>query len=216
MLFFRTTIFLCRFVKSLLSKGQSTVLDMWWQQLIKDIWHDSNIQYELEYSTTFSWAGEVKFQSYFYVQISSYTWYIRFLIDWVEVYSQWYSTWNYYTISYTHNVVSWWEHTATFKVCGGRSGSYNYAAFDFSYQNCYWYIYFTPKVLNTPWVWIPFETKAIWNLSWINLFWKNLTNSSYKEFFAWLETNTATVWSITPWNFVGYLKIWDYKIPYYK
>jgi len=51
----------------------------------------------------------------------------------------------------------------------------------------------------------------LWEPGYITIFW--VYN---KDFFAWIETTTATTWNITPWNFVGYLKIGDYKIPYYK
>lgn len=29
------------------------------------------------------------------------------------------------------------------------------------------------------------------------------------------KISSVTTWNITPWNFVGYLQVWDYKIPYY-
>jgi len=52
------------------------------------------------------------------------------------------------------------------------------------------------------WLWELWTMTIFWVYNW--------------EFFAWIETTEATTWTITPWNFVWYLQIWDYKIPYYK
>lgn len=59
---------------------------------------------------------------------------------------------------------------------------------------------------------LPREVEDIWNLAIMTLFW---IHTDWKEYL-WQETNSAITWDITPWNFVWYLKIWDYKIPYYK
>lgn len=58
--------------------------------------------------------------------------------------------------------------------------------------------------------WIPLFQKNIWEMSFINITWV-----SEWIFYLWKETNSATVWEIAPWNFVGYIQIWKYKIPYY-
>ena len=58
--------------------------------------------------------------------------------------------------------------------------------------------------------WYAMSIVGLWNLWYITIFWLQDTN-----FYMWEETTTATTWSITPWNFVWYLQIWDYKIPYY-
>lgn len=59
-------------------------------------------------------------------------------------------------------------------------------------------------------VWLPKEIKNIGTL-WISTIW-GIHN---KEFYAQASTTTVTTWEITPGNFVGYLNIWGYKIPYY-
>ena len=58
---------------------------------------------------------------------------------------------------------------------------------------------------------VPTKVEEIGAQTVLNIFW-----IFDGEFFVWIETENATTWSITPWNFVGYLQIWDYKIPYYK
>lgn len=57
---------------------------------------------------------------------------------------------------------------------------------------------------------IPSEVIALWEQLTVNIFW--IVDN---EFYVWEEVATATTWSITPWNFVWYIKIWKYKIPYY-
>lgn len=72
-------------------------------------------------------------------------------------------------------------------------------------------------------VWFPKEIKSIWEYWAINVWWvrnwvlfnwfntlfnNSLTTSSE-------TTTTATAGSITPWNFAGYLVLWNKKIPYY-
>lgn len=56
----------------------------------------------------------------------------------------------------------------------------------------------------------PNGLKAIWDLGTITIFW--IINN---DFFVGVTSNTATTGSITPGNFVGYIKIGNYKIPYY-
>lgn len=51
------------------------------------------------------------------------------------------------------------------------------------------------------WIWEDWSTIIFWLADWV--------------FYVWEEKTTATAWSITPWNFVGYLQIGKYKIPYY-
>lgn len=58
---------------------------------------------------------------------------------------------------------------------------------------------------------IPSEVKGIWQNLISPFFW-----IIDWQFYVWKEVQSASTWSITPWNFVGYLQIWDYKIPYYK
>lgn len=57
----------------------------------------------------------------------------------------------------------------------------------------------------------PREIKTIWELAVLTLFWLHIDWSNY----VWTESTIAVTWWITPWNFVGYVKIWNYKIPYY-
>lgn len=57
---------------------------------------------------------------------------------------------------------------------------------------------------------VPSEIISLWEQLTVNIFW-----IVGDEFYVWEEVATATTWNITPWNFVGYLQIWKYKIPYY-
>lgn len=59
-------------------------------------------------------------------------------------------------------------------------------------------------------IWIPTEVKNIWQSTNINIFWVN-----GDSFFSWWETTVITTWSIAPGNFVWYVQLWKYKIPYY-
>lgn len=58
--------------------------------------------------------------------------------------------------------------------------------------------------------WKPKSVSSIWSLGIISIFWV-----IEKEFYLWEETQTASTGSITPWNFVWYIQVWKYKIPYY-
>jgi len=66
--------------------------------------------------------------------------------------------------------------------------------------------------LNKKWDYsfIPSEILSLWEQLTVNIFW--IVDN---EFYVWEEVATATTWTITPWNFVGYLQIGKYKIPYY-
>lgn len=57
---------------------------------------------------------------------------------------------------------------------------------------------------------IPLNITSIWDTGYVNIFGKDGNN-----FFTWLEPNSVTTGAITPWNFVGYIQIGKYKIPYY-
>ena len=57
----------------------------------------------------------------------------------------------------------------------------------------------------------PTKVVGIGGLTWPVLFW--LDNSG--NFYVWNEVITATTGSIAPGNFVGYVQIGKYKIPYY-
>lgn len=57
----------------------------------------------------------------------------------------------------------------------------------------------------------PLEVVHIGGQTWPVLFWLD----SNGDFYVWDEVSSATTGSIAPGNFVGYVKIWKYKIPYY-
>lgn len=79
-------------------------------------------------------------------------------------------------------------------------------------SNCDATFTLTPKIRwKTAWGGVPTKVIELGKLMVLNIF-----GIFDGEFFVWVETENATTWSITPWNFVGYLQIWDYKIPYYK
>lgn len=73
--------------------------------------------------------------------------------------------------------------------------------------------------------WYATKLTSIWQQELITFFW-----SFWWEFLNWIKdiqecidliksptrTTTATTWSITLWQCVWYIVIWDYKIPYYK
>lgn len=74
------------------------------------------------------------------------------------------------------------------------------------------YVYQTANFTITPdMTFVPTEIRAIWHQTWPVLFW--LTPEW--DFYLWKEVSSATTWNITPWNFVWYIQIWSYKIPYY-
>lgn len=78
--------------------------------------------------------------------------------------------------------------------------------------NCSFTLSLTPEIFGkTKGGAVPTKIEEIGAQTVLNIFW-----IFDGEFFVWIETENATTWSITPWNFVGYLQIWDYKIPYYK
>lgn len=56
----------------------------------------------------------------------------------------------------------------------------------------------------------PLSVENIWNPGKITIFWINNDN-----FYAGAEVTAVTTWNIAPGNFVGYIQIWKYKIPYY-
>ena len=58
--------------------------------------------------------------------------------------------------------------------------------------------------------WKSKSISLIWQIGIICIFW-----AIDKDFYFWEETQTAVTWEITPGNFVGYLNIWGYKIPFY-
>ena len=74
--------------------------------------------------------------------------------------------------------------------------------------------------------WFPTEVVQPWHVWKINIF----GTISEKSFYNWVKdiqdcidliksptlSTTATAWNIAPWNFVGYIQIWNYKVPYYK
>lgn len=66
-----------------------------------------------------------------------------------------------------------------------------------------------PKNSNTNW--LPRELKEIWEILKTTIW--GLHNNN--EFYAQSPTTSVTTGNITPWNFVWYLQIWSYKIPYY-
>lgn len=109
------------------------------------------------------------------------------------------------------NITTWWQHTVQLKIVVSWWAYVSFTA-DWDYMA----LKAKRKIFGSKWEWIPTELKSIWNLWMYNIFWKNKTNPNYNTFFTWFETNTANTWSITPWNFVWYLDIWGYKIPYYK
>jgi len=57
--------------------------------------------------------------------------------------------------------------------------------------------------------WLPLSNKEIWENVIINILWVKSQNFYIREI------STITTWSRTPWNFVGYIQIGKYKIPYY-
>ena len=74
------------------------------------------------------------------------------------------------------------------------------------------YVYQTANFTITPdMTFVPTEIKEIWHQTGPVLFW--LTPEWV--FYVWKEVSSATTGSISPGNFVGYLQIWNYKIPYY-
>lgn len=82
----------------------------------------------------------------------------------------------------------------------------------------YWYT--AENYSSSPEVcWLPIDIRNIGKIWKINIRWLN-----NNDFFNWFsevltsknETTTeATAWTIAPANFVWYIKVWDYKIPYY-
>lgn len=104
--------------------------------------------------------------------------------------------------------ISWWAHHVEVHITWHGNNSTS---------NGYWYntsftLSLTPQIFWKTGGWaVPTEIKEIWELSVLNIFW-----IFDGEFFVWVETDTATTGSIAPWNFIWYLQIWDYKIPYYK
>lgn len=74
------------------------------------------------------------------------------------------------------------------------------------------YVYTTANfTLDYDMTFAPLEVKELWQQTWPVLFWLN----NEWEFYVWKETTEVTTGSITPWNFVWYVQIWKYKIPYY-
>lgn len=57
---------------------------------------------------------------------------------------------------------------------------------------------------------LPKQTANIWVFTTVVLFWEK-----DRDFYLGREVTTASTGAITPWNFVWYIKIWKYKIPYY-
>lgn len=57
----------------------------------------------------------------------------------------------------------------------------------------------------------PRALTELWETAFLTLFWIHIDGSN----FVWKESNTAVTWNITPGNFVGYVQLWNYKIPYY-
>ena len=55
--------------------------------------------------------------------------------------------------------------------------------------------------------------KIVW--LWEFLVWGAFFGVLNWEMYMWEEKTIATTGSITPWNFVWYIQIWKYKIPYY-
>ena len=61
------------------------------------------------------------------------------------------------------------------------------------------------------WIWWnPSSVKSIWERLAILIFWINKDS-----FYLWEEVSSASSWTIAPSNFVWYIKMWKYKIPYY-
>lgn len=58
--------------------------------------------------------------------------------------------------------------------------------------------------------WYAENIRSIWDLWKITIFWVK-----DNEFYLWETTNTVVTGDVTLWNAVGFIKIWDYKIPYY-
>lgn len=68
-------------------------------------------------------------------------------------------------------------------------------------------------------VWFSNELKLIWSYWSFVFFWLKDW-----EFYNWLSeiintnsetSTTATTWTIVPWNFVWYFKLWKYRVPFY-
>jgi len=57
----------------------------------------------------------------------------------------------------------------------------------------------------------PRELETIWKQIRLTLFGIHIDNSN----FVGIESSSVVTWSLTPWNFVWYVKLGNYKIPYY-
>jgi len=122
-----------------------------------------------------------------------------------------YLSWSYPGKSWTSNPTSW-DKTITYDwndVYWWMTGDHWYTQYQTLVFN---YYVNAPKLIKYDKDTTPTEIKSEWEMLSNIFFWYD----SNDDFLVGEETNTVTTWSITPWNFVWYVKIWNYKIPYYK
>jgi len=125
-LFFRTTIFLCRFAQSLLSKGQSSdyYIDSTFNTIFEETpqgWISTSAR---TIQWTFNWAGTVRMSYSCYFQWTSWT--ISMLIDWGEVESTFYSQNCYPNLNKEFTVSTWGEHTVAIKIQWSSNWSFSF------------------------------------------------------------------------------------------
>ena len=201
------------FAQSMLVKAKLADLPLWNTRTIYTADNDESHSENQTMATiehlepwVLSWSFSISYwYAWYYVRADPHSY--RILVNGVVVASKSWS-WNSGsdTVTGTCNITKW-DSTVVFQLTGQTLGTYDYI-----FTKASGTISLTPKIIwKTTGGAVPTEVKSIWQQITVSIFWV-----FDWEFFVWVETNSATTGSITPWNFVWYLQIWDYKIPYYK
>lgn len=180
-------------------------------------------------TTTTVWYFLV--QQAFYVNTDSYTKTVQIRWNWVKssngmtyvLRMPWSST-DLIKAQWTKNGLEWsWSATLQpWEQLDLYFGQWQSSSTPQSYWTSWTYVNANPhKVSRSLKIyWFPNKIISIWKIGQIAIFWVG----NWSELLNWIteiltsknETTTeATAWSITPANFVWYIKVWDYKIPYY-